>query len=151
MALPGQGRGLGGPPPLSHSLAFLALFCSFSLHFSLSFSLLKKKGDCIAVHPLDHRTTCCRSLSLILWVSLSVVFAGPVSVSVVPSAAFVCAFVSGLPQAVTGTWNTTADAAVMPTGLDPAQPAKWLQPAPDGNSLHFVVAGSPAILFIPCA
>ena len=48
-----------------------------------------------------------------------------------------------------GPWNATFDALVMPAGLDPAAPAKWLTPAGDGSALHFNVAGAPGFTFKP--
>ncbi len=52
-------------------------------------------------------------------------------------------------QAVTGLWNATASATVMPPGLDPQQPSKWLVPAADGVSLHWTVVGEPQSLVLP--
>lgn len=53
--------------------------------------------------------------------------------------------------AAEGPWNTTIDALVMPqsANLDPANPAAWMQPAGDGNSLHFTVAGAQGYTFKP--
>lgn len=48
-----------------------------------------------------------------------------------------------------GPWDTPSDSLVMPAGLNPATPNTWLLPANDGNSLHFSVAGAPAITMKP--
>ena len=39
-----------------------------------------------------------------------------------------------------GPWDSASDSLVMPSGLDPANPAQWLQTDPD-NPLHFGVPG----------
>jgi hypothetical protein len=39
-----------------------------------------------------------------------------------------------------GPWNSTVDALVLPSGLDPTAPSSWLVPAGDGNLLHFNVS-----------
>jgi hypothetical protein len=48
-----------------------------------------------------------------------------------------------------GPWNSTVDALVLPTGLDPAAPQDWLVPAGDGSALHFNVSGAPGFTFKP--
>lgn len=48
-----------------------------------------------------------------------------------------------------GPWNSTADALVMPAGVDPSCPSCWMTPAGDGNALHFTVAGAPGFSFKP--
>ena len=51
--------------------------------------------------------------------------------------------------AAQGPWNATADALVMPAGLDPARPQEWMVPAGDGSALHFNVSGAPGYTFKP--
>ena len=59
--------------------------------------------------------------------------------------------------AVVGAWDTSRDVTVMPPGLDPSAPQKWLVPVPtssqggaaDALSLHWSVQGHPDIEFLP--
>lgn len=48
-----------------------------------------------------------------------------------------------------GPWDGASDSLVMPGGVDPTAPTKWMVPAGDGNALHFNVTGAPGVMFKP--
>jgi hypothetical protein len=45
-------------------------------------------------------------------------------------------------------WNSTARSLLIP-GVDGSTPSAWMQPAGDGNGLHYVVAGVSDVFFQP--
>ncbi len=47
-----------------------------------------------------------------------------------------------------GPWDNATDCIIL-KGIDPDSPSDWMDPAGDGNSLHFTVAGNAGYTFVP--